>query len=429
MPSFSFNIWRLPHATALVVVSTLFALCDAHAVPRQTKTIPFHELDVVSWPLAPTPGPSHALFERQLNTICGYIGGDPGLPATCSAGSHCAADVNQEVLGCCPNDGPCTQGIYSGCVDVNSAPPTEVNPYIYTCTGRNVCYRNTFDGGYYQYGCGSASSVAATVAATASGQLSLDIARVTAPWTATATSLEEPTTLGSVTSRTTASEAMSTTETASSEATETDGRTVVASPESTTTANVPTEAPAANKGNDNTGAIVGGTVGAFAGILALVALGIFLWRRKNGNTRKGPGPKQGTEFIKSPIDGNGHHAFAPVPTMQENSEYGNVITPLPQASPTAYDPGRYRNELDNTQATAGGARALSPLRDDEVPLTATERETEEFSTGFHTGPSDARDGYPAMPSHYEARTSYSPARGQSRVLWQQNLSNRNPTWL
>lgn len=135
----------LPRSAALLASSTLLQLASSHALPRETKTIAVRELNVVAWPIVATPAPKAAspalasspaaqLLQRDFNTICGWIGGDASLPATCLAGSHCAADTVNKAIGCCPDSGPCTEGIFTGCVDVNSPPQTELNPYVFTCS-------------------------------------------------------------------------------------------------------------------------------------------------------------------------------------------------------------------------------------------------------------------------------------------------------
>lgn len=75
-------------------------------------------------------------------TVCGYIGGDAALPATCAAGSHCAVNVAARVVGCCPDGRPCDRGFFTACVDRNSRPQTVRDPYVFTCDAGRVCYRN-----------------------------------------------------------------------------------------------------------------------------------------------------------------------------------------------------------------------------------------------------------------------------------------------
>lgn len=278
---------QLPPAAALLVVSTLLRLTTGHVLPRETRTVQVRTLNVEPWPLtASTPAPtSPAELRRrsQYNTICGYIGGDPALPATCMAGSHCAVEVDHGAIGCCPDGVKCTGGIFTSCVDKNSGPQTAKDPYIFTCSGKNVCYKNTFEGGFFQYGCGSASDMATSVATTASGRQPLQFSHMTLSFTATPTPLG-PTTIGSSTPPDSKSDSEPGSSTlASSSASATNG------------------ALAPNKGSStaNTGAIVGGTVGGLAFLVALITLGIFLWRRKKANARRGPGPNQDTQYMRS----------------------------------------------------------------------------------------------------------------------------------
>jgi hypothetical protein len=158
---------RLP---PLFVLSGFLNFATGHVLPQPTKTVDFHEINALSYPFAATAAPDDSFLQRrQFNTVCGYIGGDPGLPATCSAGSHCVVDADHGAVGCCPNAGSCTQGVFTNCVDADSGPQTEVNPYVFTCKGSNSCYKNSFDGGFFQYGCGSTSGLATKVVPTASG--------------------------------------------------------------------------------------------------------------------------------------------------------------------------------------------------------------------------------------------------------------------
>lgn len=307
---------RLPTSTALIVLSIIFPTAHSNAVPRQTKTVPYTELDVLPWPL-PTPMPnddSHNLLYRQLNTVCGYIGGDPNLPATCSAGSHCAVDVEQGAIGCCPDSGGCTVGIYTGCVDRNSDPQTEINPYVFTCGGGNVCYQNSFEGGFFQYGCGASSGVAATVAATASGRDAVDLSSVAVRLTAEPTSLAEPTTIGTRsdtssdgdssttentrTTRSTRTTSATTSTTSDKSSTSSDSSaTSDATSTSTSTFTGEPDAPDNQEdGGTNVGAIVGGTIGGVAFLALLGVLALYLLRRRKGNMRQGP-QNQGKQYI------------------------------------------------------------------------------------------------------------------------------------
>ncbi|CAM1511688.1 Fc.00g092010.m01.CDS01 [Cosmosporella sp. VM-42] len=464
---------RLPPGIALLYLSTLFDLASSHALPRQTKTVAYRELNVLPWPLA-TPAPASPYDLRRqastFNTVCGYIGGDPSLPATCSAGSHCAVDVEHGAIGCCPDGGACSVGVYTGCVDGNSDPQTEVNPYVYTCGDGNVCYKNSFEGGYSQYGCGSSSGMGTSVQGTASGKSRVDITSLSVSFTATATSLSEPTTLGTKTdtasetssdasssskSSSSKSSATSTSKTssetssktassseASSSATETATASKTDSADESATSTDPS-APDATKddnGKKNTGAIIGGTISGVAVLVAAIAVGIWLWRRKKGNKRQGPGLQQNPQFV-SPVPQA--RQFEPVPTTQEmyqdtpqpppairavpahdESEYAREVrTPSPSPripSPEPYS-SAYGYALD---AITGGPRQLDH---DEVPLRRNSEEMEDFPHGFGSALS-AIDEEESRPDSHGSNHPGARARGGG-PFYQQNRGPSNLTWL
>lgn len=288
---------RLPVPTALLLLSRLFELAQAHAFPRQTSTVPYRILEVVSWPLAPTPPPAlpDELRRRDIaaDAICGYIGGNPSLPATCSPGSHCVLDAVHGAIGCCPNnDGACTAGVFTGCVDSNSGPQTELNPYVFTCGGGDVCYKNNFAGGYSQFGCGSASDLATTVPLSASGVSSLVLTSVSVPFTAPTTTLATPTTIPSTGTRTSTGSTTSRPTTTSTSS----------SSKSSTTSALPTgptdsAGQGGGGGSDKTGAIIGGAISGAAVLIALAALAFWLIRKRRRNTRTGPGAG-GTAYVR-----------------------------------------------------------------------------------------------------------------------------------
>ncbi|KAM0275710.1 hypothetical protein ACHAQH_007470 [Verticillium albo-atrum] len=489
------TLLRLPSATALLILSSVFARTDAHALPRQTVTIDYRELDVLPYPPLPTAASVLAgdLLRRQdENTICGYVGGDPDLPATCSPGSHCVVDQGAGAIGCCPNgDGACTTGVFTGCVDANSGPQTELNPYVFTCIGSDVCYRNTFEGGNFQYGCGSASDVAATVVATASGVTVAPVLEtVSAPMTATPSQLSAPTTLGSASSGSQTSSASSSgsaspsdsssTGTTSSEASTSassatstgDSSSTSSAADSSAASGEPaTEAPDASSsgGVNKTGAIIGGSISGAAVLIGLVVVGLFCWKRKRGNKRQGPGPNDDTRYI-SPMAGAS--GFAPIGSGRNTYEqaylpdhHGNTTTILSNKGMS--DPGRHpmhsTTELDQpfgygpsgeviplraTNNAQGGGIAGPTSNEDQVPLT---QEYDDFSRGFNEALTriDEEDSRPAtavnnngMSGNGNAFTASEdeaePAEARRYVrgngggpLWQQNRqqSSRNMMWM
>ncbi|KAF5962478.1 hypothetical protein FBULB1_14119 [Fusarium bulbicola] len=413
---------RLP---PFLVISGVLNLATGHVLPQATKTVDFYELNVLPYPLAATPAPDDSLLlRRQFNTVCGYLGGDPGLPATCSAGSHCVVDVDHGAVGCCPDGGSCTSGVFTGCVDADSGPQTEVNPYVFTCRGSNSCYKNSYEGGFFQFGCGSTSGLATKVVATASGKSAIDLTSINVPLTqpkppqvqqqksetSTASETESDTS-----TETTASETAgpSSTESGDSDAPDTDGK---------------------DNGSKNTGAIIGGTISGVAALAALIVLGIWLWKRKKGNTRQGPGVKHQVQHIGPPLDNN--HNFAPVPPMHETDK----MAPPPPV------PVRNQQRTMNSAAgheepysepwdpasnygygnSAGAVGGSSHMEHDEVPLTRDDDFDHSYNSGLgriseeHPRPGTAISTPGQMSQVYPG-----PRGGGGGPLWQQN---RGPGW-
>ena len=299
---------RLPSPTASLILAALLTLTNAHALPRQTKTVQHRTLNVELWPPAPTEAPlplaraqiDALLLRRQdFNTVCGFLEGNADIPVTCGAGSHCVVDRDHNAIGCCPDGEPaCTTGVFTGCVDFNSGPQTEVNPYVYTCAGSDVCYRNVFAGGFSQYGCGTASNLAASVATAVSGLSSdLRFSQVTDQFTAEVTTVSEPITINPSTGTRSLTASSSSTTESTTTSSSTTSSTSSETASSTAAAGEAGEAPEGNGSKNQTGAIIGGTISGVAVLVALVALGFYLWKRKQRNTREGP-PTLDTKYIR-----------------------------------------------------------------------------------------------------------------------------------
>ncbi|KAH6721503.1 hypothetical protein BKA61DRAFT_159710 [Leptodontidium sp. MPI-SDFR-AT-0119] len=111
------------------------------------------------WTPAPTKvteNTAHELFGRSLYpaNLCGAQG-SYYVKAYCGDKSYCAWFTDIKVVGCCSSGGAC-DAVYTSCIDQrDDTPQGEYIPGVFTCT--NLCYRNTFPNGYYQYGCGSTS--------------------------------------------------------------------------------------------------------------------------------------------------------------------------------------------------------------------------------------------------------------------------------
>ncbi|TWU72778.1 hypothetical protein ED733_003427 [Metarhizium rileyi] len=426
-----------PPTAALLVLSTLSSSVAGHVLlPRETNAVQERTLNIVPWPLATSaPMSPFESLRRRSDTICGYIGGDPDLPATCLAGSHCAVDVEHGVIGCCPDKGPCNDGIFTGCVDRNSGPQTVANPYIYTCRGKNVCYKNIFEGGYFQYGCGSASGLATTVVQTASGRTPLHLTTISIKLTATITPLSNPTTLSSELSKTSDySMAL----------------------ESSLASNGPPRpsqtgggAAPSSHGSDrkNTGAVIGGAIGGVAFVFAIGILAFSLWRRKTTN-----------EFIAAAntytrtMTPASHHDFVPLPSSHDASEArlhadngtsvqsgllrGNTESGR-TGGPALHQQQQQQQQQQRQHSHEAMGTAMSrnghPNYDsDRVPLT---RELDNFSHGSNSAlegietDSDV-EANPTHPANYRR----SRRGAGSSVLWQQNRRqnrrrSRNLAWM
>ncbi|KAK0101650.1 hypothetical protein ONS95_006810 [Cadophora gregata] len=109
-----------------------------------------------NWTPAPTKE-AHKLIGRGVHpaNLCGAQGPDYVL-AYCGSKSYCAWFTDIKVVGCCSSGGASCDAVYTSCIDLrDDFPDGETVPGVFTCT--NLCYKNSFPDGYYQYGCGSTS--------------------------------------------------------------------------------------------------------------------------------------------------------------------------------------------------------------------------------------------------------------------------------
>jgi hypothetical protein len=115
------NVFAMPSSSMFLLFSLAFGVTNGLPWPGPQKT-GLYRPD--AWSPAPTniPDPGK-LFRRSpvdVN-VCGWIGGNSAIPAICSGGSSCVHDTIHGYVGCCATDGPCTAGIYTSCIDKNSA--------------------------------------------------------------------------------------------------------------------------------------------------------------------------------------------------------------------------------------------------------------------------------------------------------------------
>lgn len=399
---------RLPSPTAFLLIADLLSLATAHILPRQTTTLPHRTLNVEPWPLATAP----ALLPRQEpNTVCGYIDADPDLPVTCGLGSHCVVDRGAGAVGCCPNGEACTTGVFTGCVDGSSNGRREVDPYVYTCSGSEVCYENVFDGGLTQVGCGTGTGLAGSVATAAEGKTAVRYETVSLGITGKSTS---------ETSTTSTSETSS--ETSSETASETSSETGTTTESAAETATGAAEAPETEGGVNQTGAIVGGTLSGVAVLAALIALIFFLWRRKKGNSREGP-PTLDTKYIRYvPF------LFPSSPTVGYDVGFERIGTDgnSPMSNSLGFTPITTSNEYPETDFLSDQHPVPPAPTVPRSPTNAAHSERAPLAgefDDFHRGVSEAvgniREEAPARG-----------AVGVDRPLWQQNRrQSRNMMWM
>lgn len=194
-----------------------------------------------------------------------------------------------------------------------------------------------------------------------------------------------------------------------------------------------TEAGSApNKDDDgtNVGAIVGGSVGGVAAIALILTLAIWLWRRKQRNTREGPGLNQSTEYI-TPMTDN-RQQFSQLPTTWEEPE-PELMPHLPKAyggiGSTAMAGTSAQQYGSNSSGSSRGAAVggSQPYEPDREPLTG---ELDDFSRGFNTALDDI-DGNDDTHPNGQGMGTYTRSRGDGgRPLWQQNRRrSRNIMWI
>ncbi|KAF7869822.1 hypothetical protein EAF04_004606 [Stromatinia cepivora] len=280
----------------LILFFPLFLRTNAipWAAAKQTVTYKADE-----WSPRPTNTISEprGLFRRGSVDVdvCGWIGGNLAQPVGCGSGSSCIHDTSFGFVGCCPTSSagadpiPCTDGLYTTCVDHNSAGYTSdsflINNGVLSCPASSNCYKINYPQNYIQFGCGpsTANVTAATTFAGQATDLNLQIVYTGVSFNPTIT-IQNPSNFGAATSFPTSTTGTPTQSTAS----------VVAGKGSLTPTvpDSPTSAAETSKGSSNTGAIIGGTVGALVVIIGACIAAFFLIP-KRGNKREPSVPHDG----------------------------------------------------------------------------------------------------------------------------------------
>ncbi|EMT60548.1 hypothetical protein FOC4_g10011823 [Fusarium odoratissimum] len=404
---------RLP---PFLVISGVLNLATGHVLPQPTKTVDFYELNVLPYPLAATPAPDDSLLlRRQFNTVCGYLGGDPGLPATCSAGSHCVVDVDHGAVGCCPDGGSSSGKSAIDLTSINvplTQPVSSLSEPTTLGTRRRTTTTDTSATKSSATRSASTKSTETSSGSTTESTASTTNSETSSTESETSTASE---TESDTTTETTASETAdpSSTESGDSDAPDTDGN---------------------DNGSKNTGAIIGGTISGVAALAALIVLGIWLWKRKKGNTRQGPGVKHQVQHIGPPLDNN--HNFAPVPLMHETDKMAPP-PPVPvrnqqrtMNSAAGHDEP-YSEPWDPSSNygygnSAGAVGGSSHMEHDEVPLTRDDDFDHSYNSGLgRISEEQPRPGTAISTPGQMSQVYPGPRGGGGGPLWQQN---RGPGW-
>ncbi|XMA13930.1 hypothetical protein WAI453_006721 [Rhynchosporium graminicola] len=113
-----------------------------------------------NWTPAPTKSAGdspHRLFKKEgtyPSNLCGWQGPNH-QEVYCKSDHYCAWVTDIRVVGCCSEGGSCDR-VFTSCTDKRGSSPEGPSVLgVMTCT--ELCYRNTYPLGYYQFGCGSYS--------------------------------------------------------------------------------------------------------------------------------------------------------------------------------------------------------------------------------------------------------------------------------
>jgi hypothetical protein len=127
----------MPSSSSILFLSSaVFALTNALPWAGPVPTVSYNPVDI-SPRTTSLPAVRSVIGKRTIvpSNTCGWVGGDINQPDVCAGQSSCVWDTARAIVGCCPITGPCTNGIFTGCVDSNNAAPTAVNPNIHTWYG------------------------------------------------------------------------------------------------------------------------------------------------------------------------------------------------------------------------------------------------------------------------------------------------------
>ncbi|KAA8570838.1 hypothetical protein MFRU_011g01020 [Monilinia fructicola] len=391
----------------LLSFSTIFRLTNAipWAAAEQTATYKPDE-----WSPRPTNTilKARGLFERGSIDVdvCGWIGGNLAQPVGCATGSSCIHDTSFGFVGCCPTSSagadpiPCTDGLYTTCIDHNSAGYASnslfVNNGVLSCPANSNCYKINYPQNYIQFGCGP-STANVTAATTFSGQatdLNLQIVYTGVTFNPTIT-IQNPSNFGAATLFSTSTTGSLTQSTASAVAGK--GSLTASAPEYTSSA------AAESKGSSNTGAIIGGIVGALVVIIGSSVVAFFLIHKK-GNERKSSVHRDTGSPERSSKEN-----FESVPNPKPFSYPVHSPIPLSHQSP---EPQNHYSQMSGTNNLGYAPVFQSPYHRPITPVghdRPVEAPTPDLHARNFRSPSPAFD--PFQPPHSEILPeSYDPSR-------------------
>ena len=124
------NLFRIPSTSRVLLLSAIFSLTNALPWSGPDPTASYKPAD---WNPRPTSVPRSLpeLLKRQNSnaSICGWVNGNVNQPAACPSDAKCVYDTNHGMVGCCPQSGSCTTGVYTTCVQEAQG---ALNPSILT---------------------------------------------------------------------------------------------------------------------------------------------------------------------------------------------------------------------------------------------------------------------------------------------------------
>ncbi|KAL4907028.1 hypothetical protein BDW74DRAFT_176628 [Aspergillus multicolor] len=266
-------------------------------------------------------------------SICGWIDGDGGKPAYCSAYSSCVRNTDNSYVGCCATASNACR-FFTSCVDVSSSQIEDLQD-VYTCKGAKRCYRNSFPDDFYQWGCGALDD--ATTVLTSYDGINTDLTlQVVYTGNGAGEDTVEPTTTSEDTTPGSFSHSLTNLGTPPASPLSTlVVATITVGTETRTATPSPGSSEQADPNKDSSGLSTGAKAGigagaAFGGLLILGAMVFLVWRwrkRRNGHS--------GLPVISSQsADAGGY--YNPVP-MSGPSELESTERSLFEMSPVMGD--------------------------------------------------------------------------------------------